>query len=111
MPEERIVHLCSGEDWQAAQQAGEYRAASLEEEGFIHCSRPDQILEVSNRYYQGVQGLVLLWIDPRRVQAQIRLDAAEGQLYPHIYGALNLEAVTAVTNFTPDNDGIFRSLP
>lgn len=66
-----LVHLCSKEDWQAAQAAGEYRAASLEKEGFIHCSRPEQILGVANRFYRGMPGL-LLWLDPSRLRAELR---------------------------------------
>jgi uncharacterized protein (DUF952 family) len=64
---DHILHICSLEDWQAAQAAGEYRADSLEAEGFIHCSRPEQILGVANRYYagstDGKRDLLLLCID------------------------------------------------
>ena len=59
-----IVHLTTPAAWQTAQSAGEYRADSLATEGFIHCSRPDQIVEVANRYYRGRTDLLLLWIDP-----------------------------------------------
>jgi uncharacterized protein (DUF952 family) len=106
-----IVHLCSRADWQAAREAGEYRAASLVEEGFIHCSRPEQILFVANSFYRGEPDLVLLWIDPAQAAAEIRWDTTELGTFPHIYGPLNLEAVLAVRDFLPDAHGEFQEVP
>jgi len=106
-----IGHLCEQQAWQAAQAAGEYHTPSLEQEGFIHCSRPDQILWVANQFYPGNPELVVLWIDPGQVQPEVRWESADAQTFPHIYGPLNLEAVLAVQNFSPDPDGVFRRLP
>ncbi len=94
-----IVHLCPRMDWEAAQQAGAYRPTSLDTEGFIHCSRPEQIAGVAERFFQGQRDLVLLWIDPALVRAPIRWEATDGELFPHIYGPLNLDAVIRVTAF------------
>jgi phosphopantothenoylcysteine decarboxylase/phosphopantothenate--cysteine ligase len=107
----RLYHLCSRSDWQTAQEAGEYRSSSLEMEGFIHTSRPDQLLAVANRYYPGKAGLVLLAIDAGRLKPALSWDRAEGQLFPHIYGPLNLEAVVGAQDFSPSADGAFRVLP
>jgi uncharacterized protein (DUF952 family)/RimJ/RimL family protein N-acetyltransferase len=106
-----ILHLCNQREWESALNIGEYRAASLEREGFIHCSRPEQILDVANRYYQKAVDTVLLQIDLQQVQPPIRWDLAEGDDFPHIYGALNLSAVAKVLPFTCDTDGKFRQFP
>ena len=106
-----ILHLCNRTAWQAAQQQGEYRAASLDSEGFIHCSRPEQILKVANAYYPGAQNMVLLWIVPERLQPQLRWETSDQDTFPHLYGPLNLDAVTAVTDYPPDPDGTFRTPP
>jgi uncharacterized protein (DUF952 family) len=103
-----IVHLCSRSAWQAALRAGEYHPPSLETEGFIHCSRPGQIVDVANLFFPGVRDLALLWIDPQQVRAEIRWDAVGEQVFPHIYGPLNLAAVLAVGDFSPGADGVFR---
>jgi uncharacterized protein (DUF952 family) len=42
---------------------------------------------------------VLLWIDPRMLDAEIRWESSDGQVFPHLYGALNVEAVQAVQGF------------
>lgn len=102
-----IVHLCPQTVWLAALSSGEYRPASLDSEGFIHCSRPEQVTAVANRFYRGLTGLVLLWIDPRQVAAEIRWEPADGQVFPHIYGSLNITAVLAVREFDPGPDGVF----
>ena len=108
---DQIVHICSLEVWQTAQAAGEYRADSLEAEGFIHCSRPEQALKVANRYYGGQNGLLLLWIDPSKLTAELRWEPSEGDIYPHLYGPLNLAAIIQVSAFPSDTEGVFRSLP
>lgn len=111
---EFIVHLCTRQAWEAALADGEYRADSLAREGFIHCSRPDQILEVANSFYRQVPDLVLLWIDSCRVRNEICYEKAELEAqdeYPHIYGPINLEAVLSVKAFHVHADGYFRSIP
>jgi uncharacterized protein (DUF952 family) len=109
-----IVHLCPRQDWEIALAAGEYRAASLDREGFIHCSRPDQILEVANSFYRHVPDLVLLWIEPRRLTHEVRYEKPNLEAedpYPHIYGPINLDAIHAVSAFPIHQDGYFRSIP
>lgn len=108
--ENLIVHICAKKDWQKSLQQGQYRHPSLAVEGFIHCSRPDQILQVANHYYPGEHDLLLLWIDPRRLSAELRWDPVGETNFPHVYGPLNLEAVQSVTEFPPDKDGVFRNL-
>jgi len=108
--ESLIVHLCRRQDWLAAQEAGEYRTESLDRIGFIHCSQPEQILRVANKYYREIPDPVLVWIDPERVNAEVRWEAAEGELFPHVYGPLNLEAFVSVTELSPDADGTYRKI-
>lgn len=103
-----IVHICPREAWQAAQASGEYRAVSLETEGFIHCSRPEQVLAVANRFYREVPDLVLLWIDPRKLRTEIRWEPVDGgELFPHVYGPINTHAVSSVTSLIADKSGFF----
>jgi uncharacterized protein (DUF952 family) len=106
-----ILHLCPRLAWEEAQKHGVYRADSLESEGFIHCSRPEQIIAVANAYYQALPDMLLLWIDPQKVHPEIRWEASGAEVFPHIYGPLNLDAVLVVRDFPPDEDGVYRVLP
>ena len=107
----RLVHLCSLQDWRRAQASGHYRADSLAETGFIHFSKPEQILKVANSYYPAARELLLLWIDPAKLQSELRWEASDGDIFPHLYGPLNLEAVISTSDFPPDADGVFRTVP
>jgi uncharacterized protein (DUF952 family) len=107
----RLVHLCSHQDWQQAQLSGDYRTGSLDEVGFIHCSKPEQILKVANHYYPAARDLVLLWIDPTKLRPVLRWESSDGDIFPHLFGPLNLDAVISVSEFSPDPDGIFRRVP
>jgi len=103
-----IVHLCQRQDWLKSQPHGIYRSKSLGQEGFIHCSQPEQIVEVANRYYQGIPEMVLLWIAPHRVTSEIRWESANGERFPHIYGPINLDAVVNITGIKSDINGIYQ---
>ena len=105
-----ILHITARADWVAAQQAGQYESESLHTQGFIHCSRPDQVLGVANSLFRGRADLVLLCIDADKVGPEICCENLEGgeTLFPHIYGSLNLDAVMHIHPFPPGNDGTFK---
>jgi len=105
-----IFHIATREAWDEAARAGLYRADTLETEGFIHCSSAVQVAEVANIRFRGREDLVLLWIDPERVRAEIKYeDASDGSgTFPHIYGLLDIDSVARVTDYR-EYDGSFRS--
>jgi len=90
-----------------ARALGEYRAASLDMEGFIHLSRAHQVLPTAQAYYGGVPDLVLLVIDPTLLTARLVYEPpaplasdapkpASDALYPHCYGGVDLAAIVDV---------------
>ena len=107
-----ILHITTEKDWQTAVAAGEYRADSLEKEGFIHCSTVEQVLMPANQMFAGQPNLILLTIDPTKLTARLVYEDCyeTGYQFPHIYGPLNLDAVTGFVEFPPNPDGTF-SLP
>jgi glutathione S-transferase len=107
-----IFHIAEVGDWEAAKAAGDYRVSSrgltLADEGFIHASRQDQVLEVANRFYADAGPLLLLTIDPDRLTAPVRDDeVAPGVMFPHIYGPIDLDAVVSVSPLERGPDGRF----
>ena len=106
-----IIHATSRTAWSAAQKNGEYTVDTLAGQGFIHCSKADQILRVANLVFTGQHGLVLLVIDPACLVSELRWEPGEDlatELFPHIYGAINLDAVVEVLGFEPGTDGKFH---
>jgi glutathione S-transferase len=97
-----LYHLALAEEWRAARSEGVYarstRGLSLQQVGFIHASGANQLEATWRRFYADAGAVVLLHIDPQRLVAAgvpVRLEPApaSGELFPHLYGALPLEAV------------------
>ena len=106
---EPIFHITTTGEWQAATEAGVYRAAGFEAEGFIHASTAVQVPATAARFYADVDDLVLLQIDPAAVGAEVRWEESHGgDLFPHIYGPLEVAAVVQVHPFGPEPDGTSR---
>ena len=114
-----IYHITSRAEWEDAQRRGEYVVPSLTGEGFIHCSTAGQVPHVANAFYRGRTDLVLLAIDETAASSEVRWEPpagppaagiSEADLFPHIYGPINFQAVTRALDFQPDSAGMF-SLP
>ncbi len=107
-----ILHITTRAAWDTAVTQNEYRDASLETEGFIHCSTVAQVLGPANAFYRGQKGLVLLGIDPALLDVPVVYEDCyeTGQAFPHIYGPLPVTAVIQIFSFPPNPDGTF-SLP
>ncbi len=99
-----IYHVAIHSEWHDAIASGEYRVstlgATLDEVGFIHASERHQVVPTAERFYRGQRDLVVLVIDENAVLADgvevRREDAGNGELFPHIYGAIRPHWVVAV---------------
>ncbi len=113
-----IYHLAGRAEWEAGAAsskygAGEYRAGSLAEEGFIHCSEDEaQMLRVANRLFNGRTDLLVLDLNVDALTSPLKREPSRsGEIYPHIYGPINTDAVVRVRRLVPAADGIFGELP
>jgi uncharacterized protein (DUF952 family) len=100
-----IFHVTTRGEWDAAQAAGSYRVstrgATLEQVGFIHASSAEQLPRVASLLYGGAgEQLVVLELDDEAIsRSGIRIlweDGGAGELFPHVYGPIEPEAVAAV---------------
>lgn len=94
-----IYHVTTEGEWKKALEAGFYEAPSLKQEGFIHCSQPAQVAGVLERYFRDRHDLVKLEIDTGRLQSPFYYEwsSSVADTFPHIYGRVNIDAVTAVS--------------
>jgi uncharacterized protein (DUF952 family)/GNAT superfamily N-acetyltransferase len=107
-----LLHITTAAPWRVALAAGSLVTPSLRSEGFIHLSRPDQVALPANRLYAGRDDLLLLVIDPGRLAAEVRWEPGvptdpASMRFPHLYGALPVDAVTSVVPWRPGADGSF----
>jgi uncharacterized protein (DUF952 family) len=93
-----IYHITTAEEWKQALFNGFYEAASLQTEGFIHCSTENQVKGVLERYFQGQTNLLKLVIDTEKLTDELRfeLSLSVNEEFPHVYGPINLDAVIGV---------------
>ena len=111
-----IYHIASRRAWNEARAQAVYRTESLDTEGFIHCSTEEQVVPVAENFYKGEPDLLLLVIDPEHLTSDLKWEPPaggtppgipEGDLFPHIYGPVNLEAVVKVFDLQSNPDGKF----
>lgn len=89
-----IYHIILPEVWNSINSEPLYSPPSLYDEGFIHCSYDDQLDGVLGRYYADAEGVVILKIDTEKLGARLVAEPSTGgDIYPHIYGPINLAAV------------------
>ncbi len=92
-----IYHIVLPDAW-AAFDGDHYQAASLADEGFIHCSFSEQLEGVLERYYSGAKSVMILGIDPQRLTSELVVEPSTGgENYPHIYGPINRDAIVSET--------------
>jgi glutathione S-transferase len=106
----RLYHLALRSDWIESRDQGVYdhstRGQSLQQVGFIHLSTAEQVPATALRFYSDLPAgeLLLLSLDPKRLASaslEVRFEpvGANGELFPHLFGALPLEAVVLVERY------------
>ncbi len=101
-----VYHIARAQDWELAQQTGKYKAASLASQGFIHAANQQQLEQLrQSGIFSTQQPWVVLSVDMLKLQPEVRFEAADdppgftahaGELFTHIYGMINLDAITTV---------------
>jgi len=112
-----ILHLVSAAVWDAVPAGGTYAPPSLATEGFVHCTGDDAVLlQVANAFYRDLSGeVVALTLDEAALRSETRWEApahidADGprpaaDLFPHVFGPLERDAVVLERRFTRAADG------
>jgi uncharacterized protein (DUF952 family) len=92
----RAYKILTAGQWAAWQADGLFVGAPLDiEDGYIHLSAADQVAETAARHFAGLHELVLVEVDLVALGEDVRWEPSRGgQLFPHVYGTIPLEAVT-----------------
>ena len=92
-----IYHIVTPEVWENFKDKDTYEAESLHTEGFIHCSFREQIEAVLQRYYSDADEILILEIETEKLVSKlIEETSTNNEIYPHIYGPINREAVIGI---------------
>lgn len=89
-----------------------YVPTDFEREGFIHCTDGREAVSIIlSLYYKDSPGdWAVLYIDKDRVTSPVRYDDP-AEVFSHIYGPLNRDAIIAVRDIGRADDGTFLKPP
>ena len=99
-----IYHITQPEIWNHPKPDGLFYGDSLSQLGFIHCCTKNQISGVLKNWFAGKKDLLILEIEVEKIDVKVIFENLEGnsELFPHIYGAVNLEAIQSVNEIDPE---------
>jgi len=102
-----IYKICSSAQWGDATRAGVFRGSPLDlSDGFIHFSTAAQAVETAAKHFAGQRDLVLVSVNSAALGDGLKWEPSRGgALFPHLYGALELAAVTRVDPLPLGTDG------
>ncbi|MGI8679404.1 MAG: DUF952 domain-containing protein [Jatrophihabitans sp.] len=109
----RLFHLVSPEVWRGALADGSYRPPSLDTEGFVHFSFVEQVAATANLVYRHELDLVAVEIDSGDVDGALKIEDSydSGTRFPHVYGAIPVEAAVTVHSLERAESGDWTFSP
>ncbi len=88
-----LFTLIKKEEWKAFSSSGTFEPESLTEQGFIQCYIGVQVQDAANKSYSDESELLLIVIDPLRLQVPIKHEKDGDEVYPNVYGSFSIDAV------------------
>jgi uncharacterized protein (DUF952 family) len=103
----KIYKICSASAWREAERQGVYRGSADDvRDGFIHFSTATQVEGTTRKHFLGQRALFLIEVDDAALGSALRWERSRNEeLFPHLYGELDLGAVTAVHQLQARADG------
>jgi uncharacterized protein (DUF952 family) len=102
-----IYKICPASAWRAAERDGVYRGSADDlRDGFIHFSTAAQVGATAKKHFSGQTGLLLIEVEPDALGAALRWERSRNdELFPHLYGTLDMGAVISVRDMPTGSDG------
>lgn len=102
-----IYKICPAPAWREAERRGIYQgSADDRRDGFIHFSTAAQVAGTAAKHFAGQPGLFLIAVDAMALGDALRWEPSRGgELFPHLYGELDLGAVTGIFDLRLRPDG------
>lgn len=93
-----IFHIIDEPTYSTNVKNGYYVNPGLQKEGFIHFCDFNLLNTVANHYYSNHFELTVLTINPTLIESKLLFENSKNDeiYYPHVYGPLNLNAITKV---------------
>ena len=107
-----IYKICPASVWREAERQGAFRGSEVDlRDGFIHFSTASQVCETARKHFFGQAGLFLIAVDAGSLGKALRWERSRNdELFPHLYGDLDIGMVTAVLSMHARSDG-YHDIP
>jgi uncharacterized protein (DUF952 family) len=101
-------HMSPTSVWEGQKNRDSYLPEAFDQDGFIHATNGlEKLAWVGNEFYTGDRRpYIVLVLDVSKLTSPVRYDGPE-ELFPHIYGPLNTDAVIGELNVQRDAEGRF----
>ena len=102
-----IYKISSRDLWREAERRGAFEGAPVDlADGFIHFSAAHQAAETAAKHFRGQADLVLAAVEVERLGPALRWEPSRGgDLFPHLYGPLPMDAVIWTVDLPLGEDG------
>src|SRR5262245_15657482 len=103
-----VYKICPTPLWREAERAAVFAGSDVDRrDGFIHFSTAAQVAEAAKKHFAGQHDLLLVRVDADRLGNRLKWEHSRGgALFPHLYGDLDLAAVTRVEPLPLGPDGL-----
>ena len=92
-----LFHVVKASNWEKYKQSGIYFPETFDIENFIHLSEASQVKGVLERYYKNQDNLLILCIEKEKLTSELIYEkATNDEYFPHLYGGLNINAVSKI---------------
>jgi uncharacterized protein (DUF952 family) len=107
-----IYKICPASAWREAERQSVFRGSPVDiRDGFIHFSTASQVAETARKHFFGQTGLFLIAVDADALGDALRWEQSRNdELFPHLYGELDLGAVSGVLSMRARSDG-YHDIP
>lgn len=103
-----VYKILSRADWASAQETGVFEGAEIDlRDGYIHLSTAEQAPETLRLHFHGRDDLMILQLVSEELGDALKWEEARGgQLFPHLYGPLEVAKVRKCELLPLDGDGV-----
>src|SRR3979411_2454219 len=107
-----IYKICPASAWREAERRGVFRGSADDlRDGFIHFSTAPQVAETAKKHFFGQSGLCVIAVNAAALGDSLRWEPSRNdELFPHLYGELDLGAVIGVLDMRARSDG-YHDIP
>ena len=101
-----VYKICSKFEWQEYKNKGQLTGSKKDlEDGYIHFSEEDQVEGTLKKFYSNQKDLILLKVNTLKLDHLIWEQASDGNMFPHLYSALDISNVVDEFEINLSDDG------